>query len=198
MSIGAVPQDCSARAVSKQHAGIPILPVHDRRELLRTDDQHGVVGARHDELLCHLQGIDESRARSFEVKSRSPIRADLALDQRCRRRKGHVRGDRGDDNEFDVLRADPGLGHRFQGGLRAQVRSKFILRRNVALLDPGPRGNPLISRIYHFLQIGVGENFGRDIRSDAGDRTGAALEIKTRARVPEFRFGSWTHLGTRL
>src|SRR5438093_6207483 len=61
--MGTVLQNRRARAVAKEHASVAVLPVHNGRKLLRADDQHGVVGARHDELLRDFEAVDKTGAR---------------------------------------------------------------------------------------------------------------------------------------
>ena len=72
-----------ARTITEKHAGVAVLPIDNRRELLRTDDEHGVIRARHNELLRHLQTIDKPRTGGLKVESRRPARADFMLDQGC-------------------------------------------------------------------------------------------------------------------
>ncbi len=45
----AITQDGGAGAVAEEHAGIAILPVHDRAELVGADHEDGVVGMVRDE-----------------------------------------------------------------------------------------------------------------------------------------------------
>ena len=79
MSMRTILQHGGASAVAKQHAGIAILPIHNRRKLFRADDQHRVIGAGHDELLRDLESINEARASCFEIERRGAARADGSL-----------------------------------------------------------------------------------------------------------------------
>ena len=45
-------------------------PVGDGRKFFRADDQHGFVGARHDELLADFQGVNETGTRGLDVERR--------------------------------------------------------------------------------------------------------------------------------
>ena len=80
--------------------------------------------------------------------------------------------------------------HGAQGGLGGQVGGEFVLGGDAALLDAGAGGDPFVGGVHHFLQVGVGQDFGRHIGADASDGAGAALEIILGARVFEF-FGGW-------
>ena len=120
--VGAVLQDRRARAVAEQHAGVAVLPIDDGGELLRADDQDGVVGAGHDELLGDFQAVDEARAGGLQVEGGGAVRADLSLHQAGGGGKGHVRRDGGHDDQVDLLGGDAGALHGAQGGLRAPGR----------------------------------------------------------------------------
>ena len=111
-----------ARAVAEEHAGVAVLPVHDRRELFRADDQYRVVGAGHDELLRDLQSVNEARTSRLQIEARGTVGADLPLHQTGGRGKGHVRGDRGHDDEVDLFRGHAGTMHGAKGRLRAPGR----------------------------------------------------------------------------
>ena len=181
-------------AVAEEHAGVAVLPIHDGGELLRADDQHGVVGAGHDELLRDFQAVDETRAGGFQVKGRGAVGADLALHQAGGRGKGHVRRDRGHDDQVDLLGGDAGALHGAQGGLRGQVGGEFVLGGQPALFDAGAGGDPLVGGVHHLFQVGVGEDLGGHIGADAADGAGAALEVILGSGVLEFGSGSWTHV----
>ena len=137
MGVGAVLQNRRAGAVAEQHAGVAVLPIDDGGKLFRADDQHGVVGARHDELLGDFQAVNKSGAGGFEVESGRAARADFLLHQAGRGRKRHVGRDGGDDDQIDLLGGDAGRFHGAQGGLRRHVGGEFILGGDVAFLDAG-------------------------------------------------------------
>ena len=81
-----------------KHAGVAIRPIDDGRKFFGADDQHGFVGARHDELLADFERVNKSGTRRFEIKRRGALRADLVLHEAGRGREGHVRRDGGDDD----------------------------------------------------------------------------------------------------
>ena len=62
------------------------------------------------------------------------------------------------------------------GGLGRQVGGEFILGRDAPFLDAGARGDPFIRGLDHFFEVGVGQDFFRHIRADAGDGAGATLK----------------------
>jgi len=176
-------QNRRPRAVAKQHTGVAVLPIHNRRKFFRANDQHGVIGARHDELLSDFQTVNKPGTRRLQIKRRRPARADFLLDDARCRRKRHVRRDGGNNDEVNLVGSDPGLFHRTLCRVRRHVRSEFVLGRLPPRFDAGARGDPFVRRVHHFFQVGIGQNFHRQIRADAGDGTGAALKIKLGARV---------------
>ena len=74
-AFGPVLENGRARAIAEQHAGVAILPVDDGRQPFGTDDQHRVVGPRHDELLADFQRVDEAGAGGLDVECRRAARA---------------------------------------------------------------------------------------------------------------------------
>ena len=196
MRIRTTLQNRRPRAVTKQHTGVAVGPIHNRRKFFRADDQHGVIGARHDELLPDFQTINETGTRRLQIKRRRPVRADFLLDDARRCRKRHVRRDGGDNDEVNLVGSDAGLFHRPLRRVRRHVRSEFIPGRQPPRFDAGARDNPFIRRVHHFFQVGIGQDFRRQIRADTGDGTGAALKIKLGARV--FKLGAHAEAGMEI
>ena len=190
--VGTILQNRRARAVAKKHTGITVLPVHNRGKFFCANDQHRVVSARHDELLRDFESVNEPGTRGFEIERRRAPGADFVLHETRRCRERHIRRDGGDNDEINLFAGDAGHFHRALCRVRGHVRSEFVLRRHAPFLDAGARGDPFIRRLHHFFQVGVGQNFLRHIRTDAGNGTRTALEIVFGARV--FKFGA--HTGT--
>ena len=84
-------------------------------------------------------------------------------------------------------RIDPAQFQRLLRGLRAHVGGEFVLRRDAPLADAGARADPLVARIDHLLQLGVGQHAAGQIGAGGDDRGAAPLggsghEIKASAR----------------
>src|SRR6516164_8763831 len=68
VGVGAIAQNRSAGSISKQDASVTILPIDNGRQLFSSHHQNRIVSARHDELLCHFESINEPRTSCFQVK----------------------------------------------------------------------------------------------------------------------------------
>ncbi len=95
---------------------------------------------------------------------------------------------RGDDDQINLVGGDAGHFHRALGGLGGEVGGEFVRGGDAAFLDAGARGDPFVRGLDHFFKFGVGQDFFRHIRADAGDGAGAALKIVFGARIFEFGF----------
>ena len=183
-------QNCRARTVAEQHAGVAICPIDDGRKFFRADDQHRFVGARHDELLADFQRVNESRASRFDVECGGALGADLVLNQTGRGRERHVGRDGGHDDQINLLGGDSGLSPSPAGRPRrprSEVNSfSAAMWRS---LMPGAGGDPFVGGIDDLLQVGVGQHLGRNVGADASNGTGAALKIVFGAGIFKF-FGS--------
>ena len=182
-----------ARTVAKEDARVAVLPIHDGRKLFRADDQNGVIGAGHDELLGDFQAVDESGAGGLQVEGGRAQGADLLLDQAGRRGKDHVGGDGGENNEVNLIAGDARGLHRAQRGLGGHVGSELVRGGEAPLLDAGARRDPFVSRGHHFFEVLIGEDFDGHVGADSGNGTGPALKVEFGAGVPEFGSSGRTH-----
>jgi len=56
-----------------------------------------------------------------------------------------------------------------RGRIEGQIASGLAIGRAAALADAGARGDPLVSGFDDLLEIGVGDDFFRQIAAGAGD-----------------------------
>ncbi len=173
MRTWSVLQNGGSRAIAKQHTSIPVLPIDNAGELVRSDHQDGIIGARHDELMPHLQPVDETRAGGFHVKGRSAESPDLPLHQTRRGWKGHIRRDRGHNDQVNLVRRDSRVLHCYLSGFGREVRGVLILRGKPPFLNPGAGDNPVVRGVDHLLQVGICKNAGGHVRANAGYRASA-------------------------
>src|SRR5439155_10391100 len=185
VGVGTMLQNGRARAVAEEHAGVAVLPVDDGGESFGADDQHRFVGAGHDELLADFQSVDETGASGFDVESGGVSGAELLLHQAGGGGEEHVRSDGGDDNQLDLVGGDPGLFHRPPGGFGGHVRGEFVVGGQSPFLDVRAGGDPLVGRLDHFFQFGVGQDSFRHVGADGDDGTGATLETVLGSRIFE-------------
>ena len=101
-----------AGAVAEQHAGRAVLVVDDARHHVGADDQRVIVRAARHDLAGRRQRIGERRAGRAQVEAPGAPRADLVLDEAGGARKHHVRRDRADDDDADVVGGEPRVAER--------------------------------------------------------------------------------------
>ena len=189
MGVLAVLQHGGARAVAEEDAGVAILPVHDGGEFLRADHQHGVVRAGHDELLPDLECVNEPGAGRLDVERRRVVCAEFFLHKTGRCREGHVRRDGGEDDQIDIGGIDLGPLKRALRRVGGHVGGVLVVGGDAALLDAGACGDPLVGRVYPFLEVGVGQHFFRHVGADGGDGAGAPDEVVLGAGVFDVGIG---------
>jgi hypothetical protein len=154
-----------AGAVAEQHARVAVRPVDDAGEDLAADDEHVVGLGGLDEAVCQVERVEEADAGGADVGRGRPGRPDVALDQARGRRERHVARDRADEDHVQVLGLHVRSLQRPLGGARAEVREVLALGGDVPLLDPGPRGDPLVRRLDEPLEVGVGEQLLGNVRA---------------------------------
>ena len=179
--------------VAEEDARVAVFPIDDRGKFFGPDDEHGFVGARHDELLADLESVNETRTRGLEIERGGAGGPEFLLHETGRRRERHVGRDRGDDDEVDLVGGDAGFFQRALGGFGTEVGGEFVFSGDAAFLDAGAGGDPLVGGLDEFFEFGVGENARGKIRTDAHDGAGAADEIVLGARVSEGPGRKFTH-----
>lgn len=177
MPLTTMPQDRSAGTIAEEHAGVAIRPIDDARKLFGSDDKDSVVGIGGNKLLRNFDSVEKSGASGAHVETRCIDCTDLSLHETRRAREKHVRRDRGDNDEINVLGSDPGVRDGCFGGFRREIARGLIIRGDSAFVDAGARNDPFGSRLYGFLQFGVGEHFFRDVTPRADDRDRALRQV---------------------
>src|SRR5688572_604110 len=162
-------EDDGAGAVAEEDARRAVGPVHDAREDLSADDEDVLRLARLDEAVGEVKAVEETGARRRQVRRRRLRRAEVALDEARGRRKERVARDRPDEDHVEVFRGHVRALQRELRRLRAQVGELLPLRDDVALLDPGPRRDPLVRGVDELLQVGVRQELFRHGGAGADD-----------------------------
>src|SRR3970040_1841593 len=75
--------------------------------------------------------------------------------------------------QVDVVGIEAGRPEGPEGGARGHRCGRLVGVRDAALADPRPGHDPLVVRVDHLLEVGVGEDLVGDVASPAGD-VGAA------------------------
>jgi len=169
--------DRCARAVAEQHAGRAIFPVKDTRQQFDADHEHAPGPSACDELIGDRESVDETRAGRRNVERRTvAARAQLVLHERRGRRQWHVGGDRGDDDQIEIRRAQARGLERARRRLGRHVAGRLTLRRHVTLTNARALGDPGVRGLDDLLELEVGEDAFGDVVSRAqnarpGERT---------------------------
>ena len=158
-----------AGAVAEQHAGRAIGVVDDARHHVGADHERVLRAARRDDRVADRQRIGERRARRRQIESPRLLRADLRLHQARGAREQHVRRHRADDDHVDVVRRQARLRDRLPRRHRRQVARRHAGIDDVALANAGALHDPLVGRLDHLLEVGVGEDARRHVGGQALD-----------------------------
>ena len=160
-----------AGAVAEQHAGGAVGVVDDRRHLVGADHHDLAEFPGLDELRGDGERIDEARARRLHVEAADVADADHVADQIGGRGKDEIRRRRGADQQVDVAGAVAVFAQQSAHRLGAHMRgAEPLALEDVALLDAGALGDPLVAGVDHLRQFGVGEHVGRHVAEHPGDR----------------------------
>jgi hypothetical protein len=85
------------------------------------------------------------------------------------RRKDEIGRGGADDQKVDVGRFETGRIERGASGVLGEIGRRFAFGGDVALADAGARLDPLVARFDEFFEIGVGQDFLRQIAAGPGD-----------------------------
>ena len=127
--------------------------------------------------------VGETGAGRGEVEAPGFSGAELVLNKTGGGGKHHVRGDGGEDDQVDFVGIGFGLGEKGFGGLDGEMRRGRALFDDVAFANAGARANPLIVGGYHFFQVGIGEDFGRNATCHTRNFRGDAMRHETPSRM---------------
>ena len=154
-------QQHGACAVTEQHAGGTVVPVHDAGKDIRTDDQGTVCDAGTDQRIGIGHGVDEAAADRLHVEGTALMNAQLVLDEAGRAGEDLIRRGGGTDHQIDVVGTDTRHLHGCTRSARTQRRGGVIGAGQPALTDAGTGGDPLVrgldasgSQIGHQIVVG--------------------------------------------
>ena len=187
MRCGTMAQNRRARAVAEQHAGVAVFPIDDGGKFFRADDQHGVVGAGHDELLANLQSENKTGTGGLNVKGGGA----------AARRFFPEPGRRSDGNGMSGVMVARTIKSICSGATLARAmarRAALAARSEVhSFLAAMRRSLMPVRVVIHSSEVlticskvGVGKHPFGNIGADGQNGAGAALEIMPGARVFEF------------
>ena len=158
--------DC-AGAVAEEHASGAVLPIEDARERFGADDERTLAVPRAQEIVRRRERVSEARAHRLQVEGKTLGHAKRRLNGGCCRRERKVWRGGCEHDEIDIAgieaRVVQGIARRGKG----EIRGLFALRRNVARLDAGPLGDPLVVGVHHAGEIGIRQDFAGKIRTTA-------------------------------
>ena len=177
-------QDHRPRPVAEQDAGRAVGPVEDSGKGLGADDERGFRLAEADEVVRHVQRIDEPGADRLDVEGGAPGHAERVLDPRRGCREGLVRGRRRDDDQVEIGRLHPGPDESGAGGGGRQVGGEFPLGGDAAFENAGALDDPIVGGVHHPREVFVAEHLLGQIPAvtgddGPGDHQDAAARVRT-------------------
>ena len=162
-------QDHGPRAITEQHTGPPVIPIHQLGHHLGAHHEHPprVPGA--DELVGDIQGVDKAAASRFQGERPNAGNAQAFLQHGGAIGKDLVRGGGAHHDQIEVFRRQSRHGQRLPRGLFGHHADRFVRRADMALHDPRALANPGIAGVQTGFQVGIGEQLSRQIASCRDD-----------------------------
>ena len=138
--------------------------------------------AEADEVVRHVERVDEARADRLDVEGGAAGHAELVLDPRRGRGEGLVGGRRRQHDQVEIGRLHPRPAERGAGGGGRQVGGELPFGRDAAFEDAGALDDPFVRRVDHPREVFVGQHLLGQIPAAAGD-DGPRHHQETAARV---------------
>ena len=121
------------RGITEEHERRAILRIENACHHIRADDHYLSMRAAFNELGADGQRIEKSGTRGRKIEAPGARGANLVLNQTRCRRKEHVRGYGGDDDQLDLTRFDPALFEQIACSVMRPARSsEYQARPSVA------------------------------------------------------------------
>ena len=155
----------SASAVTEEHAGIAVSPVHDAGQGFCTDNQDFVIKAALNHLACYCQAVNKTAAAGSQVESSCIFCTKASLYQARCRRENVIAGSSTHDNQVQLLRSYTSVLQCFHSSVICQIRGCFLRSSDMTLFDTGTLSNPLVTGLYDFFHVCISDNFFRNIMS---------------------------------
>ena len=156
-------------AVTEQHAGAAVGPVHQLGKRLGPDHQHLFGLTRHDQRIGRGQGIDKPRTNRLQIKGKATGHAKTGLHHGRRRRKSQIGGRGRQHDHINIIGLDAGIQQRRLGRPRRKVRRRLPLGCEMPPLDARPRPDPFIRGFDQPGQFGIRHHPVGQIMPDAND-----------------------------
>ena len=161
--VGAGPHDRRSGPVAEQHGRRAVLPVGDRRELLRRHDQHVLRLLRGHEALRDAERVEKPRAGRLDVERRRPFRAQDRLEIAGLGGEQPVRGAGGDDQSVEVERCQTGLAQRLLGRRLPHAGVRLLGARHAPLANARALADPLVRGLEELRELVVRHHAGRRV-----------------------------------
>ena len=158
-----------AGAVAEQHAGAAVFPVDHPRQRLGADHEDGLVDARADVRVGDAQRVEEARARGIDVERAAAVGTEAVLHEAGGGRKDEIGRGRAEHDHVEFGRLHAGGFHRRARGALGEVGGGLALGDDVALADAGARRDPFVAGIDELLEVGVGQDPGRQGTAGTGE-----------------------------
>ena len=158
---------CCTGAIAEEYAGVSILPVHNARQGLRTNNQNFIIQASFYHLASHCQAVHKAAAACCQIKGSCVLSAQASLHEASGGRENVVGGSSSYDDQINFLRGYLGILQSLYSCIVSQIAGCFFRSSNMSLFNTGTFSDPFITGINHFFQIKISQSFFRNIMSHA-------------------------------
>ena len=184
VSIGRLQNDGS-RAIAKENCRTPIVPVHELRQRIGTDNDCIAHCAAANQRRPGRKSIHEARACRIYVHRAGTVRAEQLLNARCGIRHLVVAGTGPENDEIELLGLKTRAGESPGSRDVSEVRNPHMADRTL----PNPRAldDPRVARVEQRSKIVIGEASRRQAFAPAGNDGVARICDSHSARIPRSR-----------
>ena len=158
-----------AGRVAEEHTRVAIGPVDDLRKGLDPDHEHGVRRSGRDLRAPKRERIEKPGAGGGDIEPVRPGGAEAVLHETRGRGKRAVSRHGPDDDLIELFRLHPGIPDGATRRFGGERGGGCFGIGDAALLDPGPRRDPLDRGIDDLFQVLVGQHAVRRAGSDSDD-----------------------------
>ena len=179
-----------AVGLAEEDRPVRVRPRKERGMALGAHEQNPAGRAGADERVADVQAREETGALHAEVEGVRRLEPEPLREEAPAAREVVVRGHRREDDQVDVLRAQPGVVEGPAGGLLREDGRGLPAPGEAPLGDPGPLADPLVARVHELREAVVRDDAFRNVHpgpADDGPRRGSASACRGghRAILPD-------------
>ena len=172
-------QDNGSGGVAEEHAGGAVREVGAAAQRFAGHEQDDGFRMQRKSGTGKFQAVHETGTGGIEVHAHHTAHtagrsgdAELACDDAGSAGAEMLGSAGGDEKMRHVFRGESGFLQCGESGFHTEIGAIGILVEDMALLDAGAGGYPLVGGLHHFLEVSIGEHTGRNGRAETADVAG--------------------------